>query len=159
MWSMLSFKPNARSSSNVTTEGRCAVCNSDIMIQLYSNYDPLKSPTHVLQSCVFSSAESGPTSGSATQAGRLSGTCFCENRLWEFLARTYVSAFPSIDRSIPFPSFDPSQRKKKEKGLTIRDIVFDFEHSILCIMLHVSGIFCMFFASSCIFVWSIFVAL
>merc|ERR1711869_41243 len=33
---MLSFKPNARSSSNVTTEGRCPVCNSDIMIQLYS---------------------------------------------------------------------------------------------------------------------------
>merc|ERR1711937_261529 len=87
------------------------------------------------------------------------GRVFAKTAFGSFLARTYVSAFPSIDRSIPFPSFDPSQRKKKKKGLTIRDIVFDFEHSILCIMLHVSGIFCMFFASSCIFVWSIFVAL
>merc|ERR1711924_263146 len=108
MWSMLSCKPNARSSSNVTTEGRCAVCNSDIMIQLYPNYDPLKSPTHVLQLCVFSSAESGPTSGSATQVGRLSGTCFCENRLWEFLARR------SIDRSLPFlRSFSKKKERKR----------------------------------------------
>jgi hypothetical protein len=91
--------------------------------------------------------------------GGSQGRVFAKTACGSFWHVHMFQPFPrSIDRSFSLPSI-LLKEKKKEKGLAIRDIVFDFEHSILCIMLHVSGIFCMFFASSSIFVWSIFVAL
>jgi hypothetical protein len=73
-----------------------------------------------------------------------------------FFAKTSLGSFWHVNMFQRFP-FDPSQRKG-EKRLTIHDIVFDFEQTILSIILHLSSTFA-FRASSCIFGWSIFLAL